>query len=148
MTELITGADAEKQATENPLTALALAQMHVQVPRRMTVRLTDTNRLALTDIGALFFTLFLSLAIGFGTTYFSHDHPSGALKAEFLGWVLFSVLTLLVILYFRYKMYTEPTETVTYKLDPNPTVSPPSNTGFGQGSPEKASIEEKADLPP
>jgi hypothetical protein len=105
-------------AAENPLAGLAAAQVHLQVPRRISVRLTDTSRLALTDIGALFFTVFLSLAIGFGTTYFSSAAPrSGTLKAEFLGWVALASLNLLVLLVARYKLYTEPREVVTYRMD-------------------------------
>lgn len=106
-----------KHPTENPLVSFQAAQLHLKLPRRMTVRLTDIGRLALTDIGTLFFTIFLSLAIGFGTTYFSHDNPPHSLLAEFLGWAALAVVTLLVILYLRYKMYTEPTETVSYQLD-------------------------------
>jgi hypothetical protein len=119
-TEAVAPTQKQTAATSNPISPLALSSMDVHVPQRMSVRLTSTSRLALTDIGALFFTIFLSLAIGFGTTYFSHENPSAGLKAEFLAWVGLAALTLLIILIARWKMYREPTETVTYRLDTSP----------------------------
>lgn len=108
---------SEQLATiENPAALATHTQVRVRVPTTTTVRLTATSRLALTDVGSLFFTIFLSLAIGFGTAYYSQTDPPTSLRVEFLGWVALAALNLAVILYLRIRMYLEPTQTLTYQL--------------------------------
>jgi hypothetical protein len=106
------------QASDNPISSLSGAHLQLRVPKRMTVRLTDTSKLVVVDLATLFFTVVLSLAIGFGTAYFSAEPPRpNSLKYEFLGWVVISVALLVVILISRAKLYLEATELISYRVD-------------------------------
>ena len=84
----------------------------------LVAALLDTSRLALSDIGTLSFTSSLSLAIGFGTVYFTSSTPrSGTLKTEFLAWGASPTINLVVPLYGAFKLYSETDEVVTYRMD-------------------------------
>jgi hypothetical protein len=125
-----------EQSGGNPASFPSLAQVQLEFPKNMTVRLTNTGRLALTDIGVLFFSIFLTLAVTFATSYFADKKPRPqSLMLEAIAWVALTIVTLVIVLVLRYRMYTEETEKVIYEALPTLAPTGDSSRQGGQGVP-------------